>query len=341
MRCILHIGTEKTGSTAIQEFLYHNRIELRDLRLHVCTSAGRANNRALPAAFMAEKRTDDFLLTMNHQSASDRRAWKSEFLQAFSEEVEEARENADTFVISSEHFHSRLFSREEVSELHSFLAPLFDSISVICYLRRQDQLALSRYSEALRAGHVPPSPLPKDMAKKKHRLLPYFDLLALLERWADVFGQDNIEPHIYSKKSLLDGDIVTDFLAAVGIEFPHTAQITQEKANIALSAEAQAILLGVNKNLGQGDMDSTARIRNKLVQYLQENAPGKSHQPSASQAREFYQCFEAANDVIARRWFNRESLFETDFSEYPEKAQDVSTEKVVDILAGFMVQQAK
>ena len=175
MRCILHIGTEKTGSTAIQQFLYDNTDALRSQRVHICQSAGEGNNRLLSGAFMDEEKQDDFLKGLNHKDIKTRRRWKTRVLKRFEKEARKAQKKCDVFIVSSEHFHSRLFSLVEVAALAEFLTPLFDEIEVICYLRRQDQMAVSRYSQALRAGHVLGAPVPRGDRIFEGHLPPYFD----------------------------------------------------------------------------------------------------------------------------------------------------------------------
>lgn len=340
MHCILHIGTEKTGSTAIQHFLHNNWAQFKAQGTHVCRSVGRPNNRSLPAAFMLEDRSDDFLRRMKHKNLKDRRLWRKRLLKDFLKEVSQAKVKSDTFLISSEHFQSRLPSPVEVGELYAFLKPLFTSIRVICYLRRQDHLALSRYSEAMRAGHIYKSPLPAVGKKRGGRLPPYFDFEGLLNRWSDAFGEDNIEPQIYSKKDLLDGDVIHDFLHVVGLQLPDSIDSKVGNANMALSAEAQAVLLGLNTTFKElGCRESERRLRGKLVRYLQLHAPGKSRQPTAADAKDFYSIFESSNNAIAKRWFNREFLFEADFTEYPDSTPPVSAEKVAELLSGFMMQE--
>lgn len=342
MHCILHIGTEKTGSTAIQHFLHSNWHKLKQRGTHVCTSVGKPNNRSLPAAFMSEEKCDDFLRRHKLQGISDRRAWAKKLQKGLVKEISRAKKDSQVFVISSEHFHSRLTTSAEVASFHEFLAPLFDRITVICYLRRQDHLAMSRYSEAMRAGHVHKSPLP-ELAKNAHkRLPPYFDFAALLDRWAGAFGEANVQPQIYSKEELLDGNVIHDFLEIAGLKIDDPNEPNADKANMSLSAEAQAVLLGVNRKIGEsGAREASMRLRGKLVRYLQANAPGASRRPTSSEAEKFYKVFEPSNDLVAKRWFHKDHLFEADFSDYPEFAPVVSGERAAELLAGFMLQEIK
>jgi len=338
MDCILHIGTEKTGSTAIQHFLHNNWAQFKAQGTHICRSVGEPNNRGLPAAFMSEEKSDDFLRRMKHENIKGRRRWRKRLLKDFLKEVSQAKVKSNTFLISSEHFQSKLKSLDEVRNLHTFLQPLFRSVTVICYLRRQDQLAISRYSEVLRAGHVLRSPLPAMDKKQRGNLPLYFDFEALLDRWSDAFGEDNIEPHVYSKKDMLDGDVIHDFVRAVGLQLPESRGPKSGNSNMALSAEAQTVLLGVNKTLRElGRREPERLFRARLVRYLQIHSPGKSCQPTASEAMEFYSVFEPSNNAVAKRWFNRERLFEADFSEYEERTTSVSAERVAEIMAGFLL----
>ena len=337
MRCIIHIGTEKTGSTAIQEYLSGAGEKFRDAGIHVCTSAGKGNNRALPAAFMSADKTDDYLRAQKIEARAPRATWKARLLHSFSKEVQDAGANADAFLLSSEHFQSRLTSPEEVVELHSFLATLFDEFEIICYLRRQDQMALSRYSQALRAGYTPASPLPRRTGKGAHRVPHYFDFESLLNRWADAFGEQSIKPRVYSRAALDEGDIVSDFLVAIGVASPR--ETPSRKKNIAMSAAAQTVLFGVNKRLSECDWHSARDIRLPLVEYLEAHAPGKSRQPTVSQAVAFYRVFEHSNSAVAKRWFGRDSLFEAEFSEYPAEEQTVDAGEVAELLADFMCRQ--
>ncbi len=187
MRCILHIGTEKTGSTSIQKFLLRNQKALQASGVHVCTSAGEGNNRALAAAFMSDNKKDDYINQHKFEHANARQRWKEALCEAIATEVLQARRSANVFLISSEHFHSRLQKAGEVMALHTFLSPLFDEIKVFCYLRRQDQMAVSRYSQSLKAGLTPGALLPLNVVRQGQGVRRDFDFRALLDRCARVF----------------------------------------------------------------------------------------------------------------------------------------------------------
>ena len=114
-------------------------------------------------------------------------------------------------VYSSEHFHSRVRQRHEIVRLYDRLAPLYDRIRILVYLRRQDALALSAYNTALQAGETRALTLSRITATT-----PYYDYLSLLQRWAEVFGEDALEVRLFDKAHLVSGDVVADCCEVVG-----------------------------------------------------------------------------------------------------------------------------
>jgi len=71
MKCFVHIGTEKTGSTTIQEFLHLNRCLLMQFECLFTKSAGIRNNIKLAVAAYNSDRRDD--ITRNYGLYSDKK----------------------------------------------------------------------------------------------------------------------------------------------------------------------------------------------------------------------------------------------------------------------------
>jgi hypothetical protein len=339
MRLILHIGTEKTGSTAIQQHLLENRDSLTARGVRVCESLGSGNHRALVAAFMPVGAEDDYLRALAFDSEEARAAWRSETLDAFRKEVDAARDACDTLVVSSEHFHSRLLQPVSVQALADFLQPLFRDIEVLVYLRRQDEMALSFYSEKLRAGYVPPDILPlRNVQRRKAGLPPYFDFEGLLDRWASAFGEANVSPRLYQRERFTGGDVVSDFFAAAGLGA--VVSRLPRAANPALSSAAQAALRLFNQRCGGNDVavrDRHRATRHALVAHLQaQDAGDRGVLPVADEAEAFHTAFSASNARVAQRWFGREALFPEDFSSYPDAAPVTDWAAAAELLADFL-----
>ena len=313
VRCILHIGTEKTGSTSLQTALSVNREHLSERGIFYSKAAGTLNSRALAAAF-CEYSSDDYLARLGIEDTTQHISWRNNLLDKIREEVVTAQTGHDTFLLSSEHFSSRLVREEQIASLKSFLLTLFADFDVACYLRRQDRMAVSRHNEVLRAGFAEPI-LPNVQASDSLPLL--FDFEALLRRWSKLAGQSALKPRIYDKKALVDGDVVDDFSKT----FLHTRlpERPLRQANVALSKPAQDALHMFNTAMGPRNRKALSQARRKLSQYLEIHAPGQGRQPTSGEAREFYNLFKKGNDLVARTYFDKEILFPENFnSEYPE-----------------------
>ena len=87
MRAVLHIGTEKTGSSSLQAYLSRGAGELARSGVHCCSSAGHGNNRALAAAFMDPGESDDYTRLHGLDDEAARASWRAAFLEAFAAEV--------------------------------------------------------------------------------------------------------------------------------------------------------------------------------------------------------------------------------------------------------------
>lgn len=64
-KIILHIGAEKTGSTALQEGLVKNQILLHEKGVAILSDSCGANNREFSSFFMSDNRLDDYYKARN------------------------------------------------------------------------------------------------------------------------------------------------------------------------------------------------------------------------------------------------------------------------------------
>ena len=77
MQCILHIGTEKTGTTLIQNWLYANQEALSEQGVFLSEQLGKTNNRLISAYFQPE--LDDWAKRNHIQN----QAQKDAFFEGF------------------------------------------------------------------------------------------------------------------------------------------------------------------------------------------------------------------------------------------------------------------
>ena len=109
----------------------------------------------------------------------------------------------DHVLISSETFQALIWGEERLTSLQS-LTNMFDSVSVIVVVRRQDVLLESLFKQNVKDPDVRLAQEPQTFMTQR---LHWFTYQKLFSEWAKSFGQSNIWPLPYSnrkKTSLID-----------------------------------------------------------------------------------------------------------------------------------------
>lgn len=334
MKAVIHIGTEKTGTTTLQEFLHVNRYTLQSNGIAYLKSPGLRNHRKIATFCMDYNPADDQVQSLELFDNKTWQDWKEKFKQQYFKELDGLHRNINTVIISSEHFHSRLGSCESVSRLLDLLSRNFSDIKILVYLRRQDEVAVSLFSTAIKRGIITSSIFPK---VNKDNL--YFNYEQLLSKWSGVFGHQNVCPRIFEKKKLLNQDLISDFMKVCGIHEFANEFVIPGKKNETLSAYTQEFMSIFNKNCicySKEKPKQINRLRSILIEELQQIHPGTPHLPSREHALQFYSKFEQSNQKVAEDWFDGK-LFDLDFSKYPTvDSQRNKTIAVDDVMSDFI-----
>jgi hypothetical protein len=324
---VLHIGTEKTGTTTIQALLARRRKELSDLGFWYPPSPGEISHVAL-AAFAAPENMQGVPSPPIRNGQFD----EEEFARRLHNEMAMLPAHVRTVIFSNEHCHSRLTSTGHVHKLKNFLTPYFDTITVVVYLRRQDEMACSSYSTLLRGGDacfnlLPRVPAPGTSTDTHRDYLwsRYFDFEGLLERYALVFDKQFVRPRLFEPASLEHNDVATDFLKACGL--PRWLGDGAGRVNRAIPADGQHFLALLNAYLAEpsGGMNggNTAELRDICASIVETRLDGAPRLPTRGEAQRFYSQFRDMNDRVRAAWFPAQStLFSEDFSRYPEAGED-------------------
>ncbi len=239
---VLHIGTEKTGTTSIQDFLARNRARLAAQGIHVPEFLGATNHRW--AAYMAEavERVDGFSRQIGLAGSAEQRAARKEEIRV--QLVDAVQRHPDaTWLISSEHFQSRLTTPEEVARLAAILQPLFAEIRIVIYLRNPLETAISYWSMRVKGG----APLHAlgDPGSFGHHIC---DHRGILERWLAVFEPHQFCVRLFEREAFVAHDLIRDFCAATGIAW-HPALEHPPRLNETLPYAALRLLARVNERV--------------------------------------------------------------------------------------------
>jgi len=126
---------------------------------------------------------------------------------------------------------------------------------IVCYLRRQDLWLESGYKQAVK------SPFNRSTEKFK---IKYFDYYSKLSNWKQAFPEAEIIVRIYDRKLFPEGNVILDFLQALGIDMPEAREYKIE-ANPSLSHLSTLVMRRINEELNLSPQD-----RWKVVNYLLE-----------------------------------------------------------------------
>ena len=299
MKIILHIGTEKTGTTSIQRFCARNREALRRRGYFFPTSPGESNHTKLAAFAANEGKCLDLRKPLGVESTAELETFREEFMSVFRAEL--AACGTERVILSNEHASSRLGNPEEQLRLRDFLMELADEVEIVVYLRRQDDFLLSSYSTAVKRGETEPLQLPNDVVRE-HR----FNYHWLLKRWSQSFEQKPTV-RVFDPAELTDGDVVADFLGVLGLE--NSSEFERvERTNESLDLMAIEFLRELNRFLPKAWDQGGEAARANLIPLLQARKISK-RLTSWPELDEFYASFADKNRKVANHYLGSERLF--------------------------------
>lgn len=316
MKLILHIGTEKTGSTSIQESLFGNRELLLSQGYALLSSLGVYTNRDIARYSMRLSR-DDGRFSSNERKTHLRKAFKKfRIKKAFEKELNALPESTHTVIISSEFLHSRLHYSDELVTLKTLLSHAFSEIHILCYLRPQIDLAVSFYSTALKDGYVQ-NDIDAFINEYCVAENPYYNYDALLARYEEAFSIQNITPILFDRDRFHQNDLVLDFYNHID---PSLARIMRKEGNTFIPSNESVTILGqelINLLNQKAPNRKKPRYR-RIISLISEHLKGKGKMPTRDTAKKVQKRFDALNQSVAERYFpEQKTLFEIDYEKFP------------------------
>ena len=331
MQCILHIGTEKTGTTLLQGWLYQNQAALSQQGFYLSDHLEKPNNRLLAACF--SQQIDGWAKRNGISSQEDRERFFRGFREQFIDEVGAAGEHHHSFVISSEHFHSTLKTAEEIAALAEFLASVFSSVRVVCYFRNQFDVAVSRYSTALKVASTKSL---DDFIDQLHPAAHLYNYLAAADAWSAAFGREHCDFRLYAREQFVSNDIRYDFLEALGAaNMADALNFELERANESLSQLKAQMFQLINTaapywrgNAGEVNRTNVELKQQILSWQLPDDAPITSPRRDEVEG-----LFEESNQVFFQRYFGTNNAFISgDSPEQESVSRDKSDALVTSLL---------
>jgi hypothetical protein len=198
---MLHMGPDKTGSTAIQKTLSSNAAYFEKIGILFAADLGH-KDRLLPIAFCETQARIKQLFNTNKEWGGAKA-----YLSVLQKRVETTA--ADTLILSHEGLVH--LNETELKELSSFLQSMAEQVHVVLYARSPVSYAISAMSQRVKTGR---------RAYLKG-LPPVFQYRDVCERIISVFGRENVDMRLFDSKVFPSGDVVMDFLSVSMLKPQH------------------------------------------------------------------------------------------------------------------------
>lgn len=313
MKAVLHLGTEKTGTSTIQQTFAKNRSSLMDQGFYFMRCTGGGNDRKLVAYCHGEDQYEVFHKAQSIDSFEKKMQFESQLVKDFEEEVKSLPSSIHTVIFSSEHFQSRLREESQREKLKALLSRFFDEFVFISYIRPQVDMAASHYSTYLKTRGT------KDLSEYMERCYPgnyYFDHWRFLSNWEDSFPGQKFIVRIFDRDFMVGKDIVTDTCRAIGIDESKLENIND--ANESVQPTGQELLRIINSKMPVDNHDGEVNFqRNAIVKMVNKIYAGAGKRPDKSQAIKLQDGFSGINEKVRKRWFpERKELFSIKYEKF-------------------------
>ena len=302
----LHIGTMKTGTSALQRFLDDNR-EYLESQGYVYPRM----KQGLPADYFF--RNGHFLVySFDRKKTLD-------VLEVFEGALEQLAGLAgeyENIILSDEViWHCSARDPEFWRKISEEFQKINCRIKVILYLRRQDTSMESLYNQAIKSGNM----LVRDFddyvqgRAVKYFSFHYYEGVRNIETY---IGKENISIRVYDKEQPgnTENSLFSDFLNEIGLSFDENYHVEQPVKNPGLQGnyiEIKRIINSLPEYRETGNFMArplVAASRARAGDQLKEN----NHFFTMEKRKEFLAEFEEGNRKLAREYLGREdgSLFD-------------------------------
>ncbi len=313
-KLILHIGAHKTGSTAIQTFLLQKKQELLAKGWFFCERPGRPTN-------------------WGHMIRVQRESGGATFPLGpviLGKMLELMDSNLPNVIFSAED----LFFLDDanVKIFANEMQKRFTEINVIAYLRRQDEMAISHWTQGGRTvqSALVFGGLEGPLKNINRFMLHYLDYASRVEAWRDALPDAKLSVRIYDRSQLPNRDVIEDFVNISGLDVTNDGKGREVNSSIG-STTVRFVYLLREAGLQQRFIDKMMRAR--MIPITEDKIL-----PSQSEVRAFMDRFVESNARLARL-LGCDTAFSDDYSQYPEQStnapldQDFTRETLLFLLA--------
>lgn len=297
-KLILHIGAHKTGTTAIQEYLFAKTDFLEEIGWFLANIPGKPLNWGnMFRVLRGPRGKGETIFPVN----------PAVFAGLLSV-IDQTR--LDVILSAEDLF---FLNDEGIADFAPALTQRFDEITVVAYLRRQDKMALSQW---MQGGRTVQSAMvfggtaaPFDCMGAE--AMGYLDYASKVEAWATALPGARLMLRRYDRALFPNGNVMEDFLQATGLTLPPESRVIDANRSLGATTVRLVYLL---RQAGLYQRPIEAAFAKGLIPDSKDKV-----MPSRDQARAFLDRFADCNARLARM-MGLAQVFDDDLSTYPEEA---------------------
>lgn len=295
----LHIGTMKTGTTAIQTFLEKNSEFLERQSCVYPIFPYKFKNRA-------HRRNGNFLDLVYTDSRGDSSEERNhQMVEDCLGTIKKLFKKYDKVVLSDEILFWNLRKNKYRRRTEMLLKCAEENkftIKVIVYFRKQSELLDAHWNQLIKQNSVSKS---FEEFKKEQIEKEKYDYYGRLTEISKLFGKENIIVRRFQKYSLVGGSSVTDFLNIIGIKIPENidTSIGSTEKNVRLSDNLANIKRYINL-FSDATRDGTD-IARKAFEKAEKRGPNNEYRSfmlSPEEIKEFMEIYNEGNDRVAKEY---------------------------------------
>jgi hypothetical protein len=325
---IFHIGTPKTGSSALQVFFSRNSGVLKARGVDYFRigdfSLGMSGNISSGNGSLVSR---SLLPPGNPIGITDREP----HIQAFLDAIDAS--TCERGLISSE-----IFADADLSALEALIGKIRSkgiTPKAFFYVRRQDQFLSSAYMQQVKRHQC--VEYPEVYIRKIYRQVKYLRYHTFFRTMVGVFGTGNVMVRVYEKALSTRSGLFNVFLNALALD-EADFDVDVSDINTSLSTKNLLMMLLLNKYKPRMNFSDFV-VENEITSGSMHS--GVQHQLFSDTLRaEIDSFFHDENAALAREYFSRSELF--DHIERTAHAHSISrlslsTEDAVGFLGGILV----
>ncbi len=305
----IHLGTPKTGTTAIQEFLDQNSDVLykkgyifRYMPFHKYAT----KTRRIP------KRRNGYFLHGDKQTQLSDPDANKKLLDEGLRTIDNWFREKDQVILTDEGIFHRLTKWEFMPQIKSFADAHNFSVKLVLYLRRQDEYVESHYRQILEDGKKNTVSWQEFLEERTH-IADYETPIFYL---SDLFGKEQIILRRYDPAAWkAEGtNIFEDFLKTIGIDPTEEFSYPKKLSNTSISYNVGEIKRILNRVKRDKDNPDTAKINKMFADACYAcSANSEDHTKytyfSPEERDSYLSSFQNSDQHIANTFFQGEQLF--------------------------------